>query len=208
MTETTITLAALDAALQKALDAALPKALAPIWDALNGLKEDFAGLKEDFAGMKKDVAVLKEDVAVLKEDVAGLKKDVAGLKKDVSILSAAHSNSIARQANGLKALKADLVPLPSNSLGEPWGKNVAQPATFMVLAVSGSETVPGTEGARFLWNRAKSRAFIKEAVGGYDTDGTDSEGVDGPKSRSARLKVIDLMGGDHTRVMSSVYTLV
>ena len=112
----------------------------------------------------------------------------------------------ARTANGLKALRADLVPLPFDRDGRPWPPGVAQPRRMIDLAVSGAEHVPG-ETTTSGWNRGKSKAFLAAAVDGYSTDGTDGEGEAGAKSRTARLKVIDVMGGSYERVIGAVYAL-
>lgn len=112
----------------------------------------------------------------------------------------------ARTANGLKALRAELVPLPYDRNGRPWPRGVEQPRRMIDLAISGSEHVPG-EAATSGWNRGKSKAFLSTAVDGYATDGTDGEGEAGAKSRTARLKVIDVLGGSYERVINSVYAL-
>ena len=112
----------------------------------------------------------------------------------------------ARAANRLKALRAELVPLPFDRDGRPWPPGVKQPRRMIDLAVSGGEHTPG-ESETSGWNRLKSEAFLSTAVDGYATDGTDGEGEAGAKSRAARLKVIEVMGGSYERVISSVYAL-
>ena len=76
-------------------------------------------------------------------------------------------------------------------------------STLLDLAVSGSEHVPGeltTSG----WNVSKSKAFLAKALEGYDEiSGSDGEGEAGSKSRTARLKVIAVMGGNVKRVIGA-----
>ena len=116
-------------------------------------------------------------------------------------------NDATRRANGLKSLTVPLLPLRFNHSGSPWPADVAQPARLGDLAVSGSESVPGTS-ARSEWNCAKSRAFLANAVAGYDGEsGSDGEGELGSKSRTTRLKVIEAMGASYERVIGTVYKL-
>lgn len=120
-------------------------------------------------------------------------------------MEALAANDATRRANGLKSLTAPLLPLRFDHSGNPWPADVAQPARLSVLAVSGSENVPGSR-ERSDWNRVKSRAFLAMAVEGYDSD-TDGEDENGPKSRTARLKVIGALGASFERVIRTVYAL-
>ena len=99
-----------------------------------------------------------------------------------------------------------LVALPFNFAGTPWPPEVDQPPNFLSLAVAGNETVPGGVG-RPSWNRKMSRAFLQAAVEGYADDGSDNEGEFGSKSRTLRLKVIEVVGGVFERVIGTVHTL-
>jgi hypothetical protein len=140
----------------------------------------------------------------LDERVAKLDARVARVETSVQSLAAARANDVSRLANALKACEAPLVPLRFRCDGRPWPSDVEQPATLLDLAVSGAEAKPGTS-TRANWNKERSRAFLQVAVDGYATDGSDAEGEIGAKARTARVKVIQAMGGDVAAVLATTY---
>jgi len=122
---------------------------------------------------------------------------------------AERANLAVRAANALMSLTTPLVPFATDVHGAAWDPDVAQPPTLNDLAVSGSESIPGHTGAasRSTWTRAKSRAFLKASVLGYADDVSDGEGEGGAKSRTLRMKVIEVVGGTFERVFNTVYSL-
>lgn len=151
--------------------------------------------------LRASVATLTTTVAT---NHAAVISRLDALEASVQQLLGARANDAARLANALKACDAPLKPLPRGCDGRPWPAEVAQPATLLDLAVSGAEAKPGTS-VRADWNNTRSRAFLRVAVDGYATDGTDSEGEIGAKARTARVKVIQAMGGDAAAVLATTY---
>lgn len=136
----------------------------------------------------------------------GLDKQVAEIAGGLTLLQAEGKNSAVRRSNSVKFLGANLTPLPYDHLGNPWPADVPQPARFLDLAVSGAEMLPG--GGKVNWNRRKSRAFLSCALEGQDAEESDGEGLEGStQSRTSRLRVIELMGGNFERITGAVYAL-
>ena len=160
------------------------------------------GLDARVGGLEAAVGALVARVGGLETAVGAL--DARGARVEASVLQlvGARANDVARLANALKACEAPLRPLPNSCNGRPWPADVAQPATLLDLAVSGAEAKPGTN-ERAKWNREQSRAFLHAAVDGYATEGTDGEGETGSKVRTARVKVIQAMGGDVAAVLAT-----
>ena len=132
---------------------------------------------------------------------------LGAVESRLNVADALRENEGARLANRLKALTAQLVPLPFDRDGRKWPEGVSQPSTMLALAVLGSEAVPGTSSCS-AWSCKNSRNFLRASVPGYDEDdGSDAEGEGGSKSRTLRLKVIEVMGGVFERTMSSVHSL-
>jgi len=150
------------------------------------------------------VGALDARVGALDARVGALDARVARVETGVQALAAAHANDAVCLANALKACEAPLKALRFDCAGRPWPADVEQPATLLDLAVSGSESKPGTS-TRANWNVARSRAFLRAAVDGYETDGTDGEGEIGAKARTARFKVIQAVGGDVAAVAATTY---
>lgn len=186
--------------LRTALGPLLTEFLAP-------LKDDLATMKGDISAMKGDISAMKDDILTMKGDILTMKDDISSLRTAVVRADCARAVDSARLANRLKSLTARLVALPFDCNGELWPQTVDQPTRMIDLAISGSEHVPGERRVSG-WNRLKSRAFLAKAVSGYDaTSGSDGEGEEGSKARTARLKVIEAMGGSYERVIGSNNTL-
>ena len=173
--------------LRAALGPIIKEALAPIIARLDGIDARLDGIDERLDGMDARLV---------------------SIEASTSLSDKARKVDAVRLANGLKSLTAPLVRLPFTHNGLPWTEDLApQPARLLDLAVSGSEHVPG-EHAPSGWNRAKSKAFLAKALEGYDEiSGSDGEGEAGAKSRTARLKVIAVMGGNVERVIGATYSL-
>ena len=140
----------------------------------------------------------------LETSVQALDARVDNLETSVQTLAAARANEVTRLANALKTCGAPLVPLRFGCDGRKWPIGIEQPTTLLDLAVSGAECKPGTS-VRANWNKDRSRAFLHVAVDGYATDGSDAEGEAGAKARTARVKVIQAMGGDVAAVLATTY---
>ena len=126
--------------------------------------------------------------------------------RDEANLQRTRQNAEQRLKNSLKSLTAPLEPLKFDASGVVWPPTVAQPAKLIDLAIGGSENVPGGH-ATSGWNKQKSRAFLTHALsGGYESD-SDSEGENGDKARSLRMRVIECMGGRFERVVSTLHHL-
>ena len=171
---------------------------------LDALDDRVGALEVRVGALEVRVGALEERVGALEERVGKLDDRVGRVESGMQALAASRSNAAARLANALKACEAPLKALPFGCDGRPWPAGIAQPATLLDLAVSGAEAKPGTS-IRADWNVASSRAFLRVAVDGYDTDGTDGEGEIGLKARTARVKVIQAMGGDVAAVLATTY---
>ena len=186
-----------------------PSLLSPRSSAMisfDDLKAALAPVVSGLAALDAKVASLDAKVVSLDDKVASLDAKFDVMSGKVNCLEAARANDAVRTANRLKALTASLVPLRFDATGAAWPAAVEQPPTFLALAVSGAESVPGSS-VRTAWNRHKSRRFLSTAVAGYDDDGTDAEGEAGAKSRTLRLKVIEVVGGIYERIIGTVHTI-
>ena len=185
----------------------LQAALAPLFDKITALD---AKLDAKVSALDDKItaldAKLDAKVSALDGKITALDAKVTALSAMVGRLEAARVNDAVRAANRLKALTVALVPLRFDSEGAAWPDDVDQPPTFLSLAVSGAESMPGGAG-RTPWNRMKSRRFLNAAVSGYLDDGTDNEGEAGTKSRTLRLKVIEAVGGIYERVIGNTHVL-
>ena len=165
-----------------------------------------ADLTLALAPITSGLAALDARVAALDARVESVDAKLDTLSAKVDRLEAARANDAVRMANRLKALTAALTPLRFDAAGAEWPAAIEQPPTFLALAVSGAETLPGGVG-RAPWKRHKSREFLRAAVAGYEDDVSDAEGEAGPRSRTLRLKVIEVVGGIYERVIGTAYTL-
>ena len=177
--------------------AVVPLTLADLTAAIAELK---AELKTD---LKTSIA---EAIAPVLTRLDRIETRLDRIETRLDRAEAKGANDAVRMANGLKSLTAPLTQLLFNHSGGAWPADVAQPSCLLELAVSGAESMPGTH-TRPDWNRAKSRVFLATAVAGYESDSSEGEGESGHKSRTARLKVIEVMGGSFERVIGSVYKL-
>ena len=188
---------------------------APAWAedlkaSVSTLTATVGTLATDLSTLTKTV-VSNHDVVLARLDaldtrVGKIDERVERIETDVKVLAAARANEAVRLANTLKACDAPLKALRFDCVGQLWPTHVKQPATLLDLAVSGAETKPGT-AMRADWNVARSRAFLRAAVDGYETDGTDGEGEIGAVARTARIKVIQAVGGDVVAVLATTYKL-
>ena len=187
-----------------ALSATVVSNHAVVISRLDALDARVGALDARVGGLETAVGALDARVGGLETAVSAL--DARGARVEASMLQlvGARANDVARLANALKACEAPLRPLPYGCDGRPWPADVAQPATLLDLAVSGAEAKPGTN-ERADWCKKRSRAFLHAAVDGYATDGTDGEGEIGSKARTARVKVIQAMGGDVAAVLATTY---
>ena len=152
--------------------------------------------------------IIKEALAPIIARLDGMDARLVSIHTSTSLSDKARKVDAVRLANGLKSLTAPLVRLPFTHNGLPWTDDLApQPARLLDLAVPGSEHVPG-EHAPSGWSWAKSKAFLAKALEGYDEiSGSDGEGEAGVNARTARLKVIAVMGGNVERVIGATYSL-
>ena len=156
------------------------------------------------------VGALDAKVGALDAKVGALDAKVAarldGIDSSVRVLLAAGANERVRLNNSMKANAVALQPFLFDREGNLWPSAVRQPPTLLDLAVAGNENKPGTS-VKPAWNKLSSRAFLKSAVVGYEDDGTDGEGEVGAMARTARIKVIQAVGGDVANVFATQYRL-
>ena len=120
-------------------------------------------------------------------------------------MEAARANGDARRHNILRAAGAPKLRLPFSHDGKP---NVQQPTRKLDLAVLG-DRLPGDGGAAN-WSCGKKRRFLaafaapaEAGAGGEDAD--EDEGS--AHARSARARVVRLMGWSFERVCSAAFAM-
>jgi len=172
------------------------------------LKLQFSSLDAKVGALDAKVGALDAKVGALDAKVGALDAKVTarldGIDSSVLVLLAAGANERVRLNNSLKANAVALQPFAFDREGKPWPSAVKQPQTLLDLAVAGNENKPGTS-VKPAWNKASSQAFLKTAVVGYDDEGTDGEGEVGAMARTARIKVIQAVGGDVANVFATQY---
>ena len=158
------------------------------------------------AAVSTRVDTLQATVGELQATVGELQATVGVLQTSVRVLEAAGDNDRVRLANSLKAHTAPLQTFVKDRNGDKWPAHVAQPPTLLDLAVAGNENKPGMD-EKPAWNKAKSKAFLKTAVSGFESDGSDGEGEGGAKARTMRMKIIQTVGGNVASVFATQYEL-
>jgi hypothetical protein len=188
---------ALAPAIEKALAPAITKALAPVLARMDKL---------DARMDKMDARLDKLDTRLDKLDARldQLEATTASMGATVARLDAARANEDVRRFNSVRPVGAPLMALPFAYDGTPWPAHVQQPGRMLDLAVSGSEQLPG--GGKPNWNRGNSRRFLATAMAplGDESDGEDEGSI---KSRTSRLRVVQLMGGSFERVTGAVFAM-
>lgn len=165
-----------------------------------------AAVSTRVGALQGSVGALEARMGALEARVGALEARVGAMEASVRVLRAASANERVRLNNSLKANVAPLQPFAFDREGNPWPAGIEQPPTLLDLAVAGNESKPG-QTDKPAWNKTKSKAFLKAAVDGYDSDGTDGEGEMGTKARTVRVKVIQAIGGNVASVFATQYQL-
>ena len=204
-------LAALQGILQtvQALDAkvqALDTKVTALDLKTTALNDKMTALDEKVTALDVKVTAQGARLEGVESSVRMLESSVRMLDSSVRVLNAASANERVRVNNSMKANAVALQPFLFDREGNLWPSAVRQPPTLLDLAVAGTENKPGTT-VKPAWNKLSSRAFLKSAVVGYEDDGTDGEGEVGAMARTARIKVIQAVGGDVANVFATQYRL-
>jgi hypothetical protein len=191
--------------VDKRLDA-VESRLGAVESRLDAVESRLDAVESRLDAVESRLGAVESRLGAVESRLGAVESRLGAVEGRLDVLESAHGNDRVRLNNSLKASTAPLQPLPFDRDGNKWPGAVEQPPTMLDLAVAANEAKPGM-AEKPAWNKARSKAFLKAAVAGYDAEGSDGEGEVGDKARTVRIMVIQAMGGSVPEVFSTLYKL-